>query len=147
MYYFSLCVLDPLNIFFPHHTCSHRPWRELLRQRPCAVGLPTRWPRPWLLRALPEVWAPSHLASSVMLTPCSCTGAHVLVSAGANTAPSSALSPSPTKYPTALGVLETGHKLRAMDRGHSSSHSLLPSGCLHPSPPSTRLHSSHVLQT
>lgn len=64
-------------------------------------------------------WAWSHLTSSVLQIPCSCICAHVLVSAGAKTVTSSALSLSPTKYPTTLGKLVTGHMLRAMEEGHS----------------------------
>lgn len=99
--------------------CFHRPQKELLRQRPRAVGLPTRWPCLCLWKALPEVWARSHLTSSALQIPCSCMCAHVLASAGTKTVTSSALSLSPTKYPPTLGKLVTGHPLRAMERDHS----------------------------
>lgn len=77
--------------------CFYRPLGKAhAPEALCQWGLLTRWPCLWLFKALPEVLARSHLTCSILLTPCSCTAAHVLVSAGIR--PVTKLSPFSASY-------------------------------------------------
>lgn len=65
--------------------CFHRPRKKPRAPEALPVGLPTRWPCLWSLKAVLRFWPPSHLTASILPIPCSCMCAHVLVSAGIKT--------------------------------------------------------------